>query len=109
MSARIERDRDGHLADAGTWSTTLAHALAAEAGVTLTPQHLAVLRTVRDFHAETGVSPSMRPLVRLLRERLGGEVGTSIAVMRLFPTRSPGGPARSVALVAGLPCPDGCR
>lgn len=107
--ARPKLDADGHLADASEWSHELAEAFAVEANVQLTPDHLAVIETVRAFHAETGLAPPMRPLVRLVRERLGAELGSSIALMRLFPSSRPNGTSRSVARIAGLPCPEGCR
>lgn len=102
-------DRHGHLVDAACWSEAAAQELAGTADITLDPDHWRVLATVRDFHAETGIAPSMRPLVKLVRERLGQELGTSIALMRLFPPRDVrGGSARLVALIAGLPVPEGC-
>ena len=108
-AAKPKLDADGHLADAAEWSPALAQAFAAEAGVRLTPEHHAVIEEVRAFHAETGLAPPMRPLVRLVRERLGPKLGSSIALMRLFPSRRPNGTPRCVARIAGLPCPEGCR
>ena len=108
-AARPKLDADGHLADASKWSPELAQAFATEAGIELTPDHQAVIKAVRAFHAETGLAPPMRPLVRLVRERLGPKLGTSIALMRLFPSRRPNGTPRCVARIAGLPCPEGCR
>lgn len=107
--ARPELDADGHLADASEWSPALAQEFAAEADIQLTPDHHAVIEAVRAFHAETGLAPPMRPLVRLVRERLGPRLGSSIALMRLFPSHRPNGTPRSVARIAGLPCPEGCR
>ena len=104
-----ELDADGHLADASEWSRELAGRFAAEADIRLTADHLAVIEAVRAFHAETGLAPPMRPLARLVRERLGPEPGSSIALMRLFPSRRPNGTPRCVARIAGLPCPEGCR
>ena len=102
-------DADGHLADASDWSPKLAEDFAAEAGIQLTPDHRAVIKAVQTFHKETGLAPPMRPLVRLVRERLGPNLGSSIALMRLFPSRRANGTPRCVARIAGLPCPEGCR
>lgn len=105
----VKVDGHGHLTDAEAWSEEVATALAGDAGIDLAADHWHVLRAVRDFHRETGVPPSMRPLVRLVRERVGAELGTSIALMRLFPPdRMRGGSARLVALIAGLPVPENC-
>ena len=108
-AARPRLDADGHLANASEWSGALAKAFAAEAGIRLTPDHHAVIDAVRSFHAETGLAPPMRPLVRLVRERLGPQLGSSIALMRLFPSRQPNGTPRCLSRIAGLPCPEGCR
>ena len=102
-------DADGHLANASDWSHDLAERFAAEAEIELTSDHLAIVKAVRAFHKETGLAPPMRPLVRLVRERLGQDLGTSITLLRLFPSRRPNGTPRTVARIAGLPCPEGCR
>ena len=97
-------DRDGYLKDLSEWSEDLARELANRADVTLTPEHWRVIDMVRAFHAETGVAPAMRPLVKLARLRLGNDYGSSIALMRLFP----GNPAKLIAKIGGLPRPTNC-
>ena len=105
----LKVDSHGHLTDAEAWSEEVASALAGGVGITLGEDHWRVLAAVRDFHRDTGVAPSMRPLVRLVRERVGPELGSSIALMRLFPPdKMRGGSARLVALIAGLPVPENC-
>ena len=100
----IALDRDGYLKDLSRWSEDLARDLANRMDVTLTPDHWRVINMVRRFHAETGVAPAMRPLVKLARLRLGEEFGSSIALMRLFP----GNPAKLIAKIGGLPRPTNC-
>ena len=97
-------DRDGYLKDLSQWSEDLARDLADGLDVTLTPDHWRVINMVRAFHAETGVAPAMRPLVKLARLRIGEEFGSSIALMRLFP----GNPAKLIAKIGGLPRPTNC-
>ena len=97
-------DRDGYLKNLSEWSADLARELADRANITLTPDHWRVIDMVRAFHAETGVAPAMRPLVKLARLRLGDEFGSSIALMRLFP----GNPAKRIAKIGGLPRPTNC-
>lgn len=105
----LKVDCHGHLADAGAWSEEIASALAGSAGIDLAAEHWRVIAAVRAFHRDTGVAPSMRPLVKLVRERVGPELGSSIALMRLFPPgKLRGGSARLVALIAGLPVPENC-
>ena len=97
-------DEDGHLADPRCWSEPTAQKLAAIEGIELGPDHWREINATRDFYLETGVSPSMRPLVRLVRDKVGADSASSLALMRLFP----GSPARRVAKIAGLPRPDKC-
>ena len=100
----IATDAEGYLRDLSQWSPLVAEALARDAGVTLGTDHWRLIEVVRAFYRETGVSPAMRPLVKLARERLGDEFGSSIALMQLFP----GNPAKLVAKVGGLPRPTNC-
>ena len=105
----LKVDRHGHLADAEAWSEEVAGTLASGVGIDLAADHWRVLAAVRDFHRDTGIAPSMRPLVKLVRDRVGPELGSSIALMRLFPPdKMRGGSARLVSLVAGLPVPENC-
>ena len=97
-------DEDGHLKDAGAWSEAVALQLAADAGIVLGDDHWRVINGLRAFYCATGVAPSMRPLVRLAHERIGVDLASSIALLRLFP----GSPAVLAAKIAGLPRPDKC-
>ena len=97
-------DDDGHLAKPDAWAEPAARLLAEREGVELGPDHWRVINVARDFYRETGVSPSMRPLIRLVRDHVDTELASSLALMRLFP----GSPARRVARIAGLPRPDKC-
>ena len=100
----LKTDSDGHLLDPAHWSPRVAEALADAAGIPLTEDHWRILEALRAFHRETGVAPSMRPLVKLVRERVDPRLASSIALLRLFPRD----PARIAARIAGLPKPDKC-
>jgi len=100
----LKLDEDGHLAEPDSWSEPTAEFLARKENVVLGADHWRVLKAVRRFYLETGVSPSMRPLVKLLRERGVADLASSMALLRLFP----GSTARRVAKIAGLPRPDKC-
>ena len=106
----VKRDAEGHLAAAAEWSEAVAAELAADSGLALGSDHWRVIRAVRGFHAATGISPSMRPLVRLLRDAGAGQLASSVALLRLFPSPpgSPVSPATTAARIAGLPRPDKC-
>ncbi len=97
-------DKEGFLVDLGEWTNAMALELAKREGIELTDEHWAVIAVLRDFHQATGVSPSMRPLVKLVSERLGAEKGTSIYLLSLFP----GSPAKLAAKIGGLPRPTNC-
>ena len=100
----LNLDSDGYLVDLGDWSPVVAQSLADDAGIELTDDHWRVVEVVRSFYRETGVSPAMRPLVKLMREAQGAELASSLVLMRLFP----GNPAKAVARIAGLPKPTNC-
>ena len=97
-------DKEGFLVDLGEWTNATALELAKREGIELTDEHWAVIAVLRDFHRATGVSPSMRPLVKLVSERLGAEKGTSVYLLSLFP----GSPAKLAAKIGGLPRPTNC-
>ncbi len=101
---RIALDERGYLRDPADWDRELAAHLAAADGIELGPAHWQVLDFLRDYHAEYGLSPPMRLLVRELAARIGGERGSSRALYRLFPE----GPAKQACRYAGLPRPLSC-
>lgn len=100
----ITLDRDGYLRDLGAWSEIVADELARREGLQLLDEHWAVITALREFYARTGVSPAMRPFVKLCREQLSPHLGTSLALHKLFP----GNPAKLAAKIAGLPRPTNC-
>jgi tRNA 2-thiouridine synthesizing protein E len=63
-----------------------------------------VIEVLRAFHARYELSPNNRALVKAVRQALGAELGSSIALMRLFG----GSPAKTGARIAGLPRPTNC-
>jgi tRNA 2-thiouridine synthesizing protein E len=97
-------DRDGYLLELTDWTPNVAKALARNEGIVLSDEHWAIIEVLRTFHAETGVSPSMRPLVKLVGQRLGADKGSSLYLLRLFP----GNAAKLAAKIGGLPRPTNC-
>jgi tRNA 2-thiouridine synthesizing protein E len=100
----VRFDKEGYLLDLADWSPTIAVELASREGLSLGPAHWAVIGILREFYETTRVSPAMRPLVKLVGERLGADKGTSIYLLSLFP----GSPAKLAAKIAGLPRPTNC-
>lgn len=95
---------DGFLSDPNAWNPELANEVANELGITLTEEHWLVIRGVRQFYERTGRSLSMRPLVRVVRNEVAENLGTSIALAQLFGSKT----TRHVAMISGLPKPSDC-
>lgn len=100
----IALDKDGYLRHLDDWSVAVAEQLAATDGITLEAAHWEIINVLRDFYAEHGLSPAMRPLVKLVTRELGPDKGRSIYLMKLFP----GNPALLASKIAGLPRPTNC-
>lgn len=97
-------DHLGFLRQARDWSEDWCRHQAQHQGLALDDQDLAIIRSLRDFYFEYELSPAMRPLVRHLKQTFGAEVGNSIFLMQRFGES----PARTLALLAGLPKPRNC-
>lgn len=86
------------------WTEFSARQLAAEDNLELTDAQLEILLVARQFYADFGFSPSMRPLIRYIADHLDLTKARSIYLMQLFPPS----PAKVVAHLAGLPKPKNC-
>mgnify|MGYP002777686385 CR=1 FL=1 len=92
----LELDKDGYLKNPAQWTPELAHAWAAQLGITLTDKHFAVLNWLRAKQAE-GVALSIR------------KVGASGLVdIKQFYELFPGGPLKISSKLAGIPKPASC-
>lgn len=100
----IPLDKEGHLGALDDWSPEVAEALARRAQIELSEAHWEVIHLIREFHAQRGLSPVMRILVKLMERRYGPEKGNSLYLLTLFPDS----PARLAAKIAGLPRPTNC-
>ena len=87
-----------------SWTIETAQAMAQQENISLSPAHIEILQVARDFYADYGFAPSMRPLCKSVTAALGVEKGRSIYLNQQFP----GSPAKIVALLAGLPKPKNC-
>jgi tRNA 2-thiouridine synthesizing protein E len=97
-------DTQGYLRNLADWDERVAEQLATRESITLTPAHWEIIHLLRAFYTAHGLSPSMRPLVKLVTRDLGPEKGRSIYLMKLFP----GNPALLASKIAGLPRPENC-
>jgi tRNA 2-thiouridine synthesizing protein E len=93
-----------HLQGLPHWSVDSAQSLAQAEGICIDNNHIQILIVARDFFANYGFSPSMRPLCKVVATSLGPEKGRSLYLNQLFP----GSPAKLVAKLAGLPKPKDC-
>jgi len=99
----ITLDQHGHLKHRNDWSPQVAKELAIKDGLTLTEAHEVIINAVRDLYEETGDTPPMRLLIKVLRQRID-ETIDSRHLYRLFPD----GPVRYASKYAGLPKPKHC-
>ncbi len=93
----VHVDEEGFLTSYGEWDDDLARSLATQIGLTLTDEHFAVLRFLRQDYQQQGETATLR------RVSTVGGVPTK-RLFELFPTK----PAKKMAYVAGLPKPHGC-
>lgn len=88
---------EGFLTEFDEWDEALAAELAANIGITLTDEHLAVLRFLRADYQAQGETPTLRRVATV-----GGFDTKQLFV--LFPKK----PAKKMSYVAGVPKPVGC-
>lgn len=100
----IETDAQGYLINSQQWSEKLIPLLAEQENITLTDEHLEIIRFVRNFYLEFNTSPAIRMLVKAVSQQFGEEKGNSRYLYRLFPK----GPAKQATKLAGLPKPVKC-
>lgn len=94
----------GNLVNLEEWNEELAGHLARKENIQLTDAHWVVLRYLRKFYFQYGITPMVKILMKHISEELGKEVGDSKSLYYLFP----GGPSRQGSRIAGLPAPQGC-
>lgn len=100
----IATDAQGYLLNVQDWQESMIQLLAEQEEISLTEQHLEVIRFVREFYLEFNTSPAIRMLVKAITQKYGEERGNSRYLYRLFPK----GPAKQATKLAGLPKPVRC-
>ena len=96
-------DTEGFLVDPKTWTQQFAMDTAQQYDIELNDDHWAVIVAVRDFYLKTGVSPSMRPMVNIVRS-IDPNLACSIVLARMFTSKT----SRVVAQLGGIPKPSDC-
>lgn len=97
-------EQNNYLNDLPYWSENLALELGIKEGLALSKEQIEILIVARNFYADYGFSPSMRPLCKMVTAKLGANKGRSLYLNNLFP----GSPAKLAAKLAGLPKPKNC-
>jgi tRNA 2-thiouridine synthesizing protein E len=93
----VHVDEEGFLTDPSEWDEELARVLAANIGIELTDDHMAVISFIREDQAEQGETPTLRRVARV------GGFNTK-ELFQLFPKK----PAKKMSYIAGLQKPVGC-
>ena len=101
---KIKTDRYGYLIQPQDWSDDLAKQIAKQENISLTQEHWHIIYFVRDFYQRYNTPPAMRTLTKTLTQTNGAAKGNSRYLHKLFP----GGPAKLVCKIAGLPKPVRC-
>lgn len=94
----------GNLVSLDEWNEPLAVFMATKEGLALTPDHWEVIRFLRKFYFEYGISPMVRLLIKHIKQHQSKNKITKEYLYKLFP----GGPAKQGSRLAGLPEPQGC-
>lgn len=94
----------GNLVDPGDWSERLGKFLAEKEGLELTPEHWEVIRFLRGFYFQYGITPMVKLLVKHMQDQEGDQRINEEYLYQLFPD----GPSRQGSRIAGLPEPQGC-
>ena len=92
----VQLDDEGYLTDPGQWNEDIARALASEEGIELTPEHMKVIRWIR----ETALSG--KPLsIRTVKK-------SGVIDVKEFYRLFPGGPLKLATKIAGVSKPKSC-
>ncbi len=96
---KIKVSEEGFMENPEEWDKDVAALLAKiEEGIeTLTEDHWAVIKYIRDYY----LKKNLAPMVRKVCQNTGFQLRY---IYHLFPS----GPAKGACKVAGLPKPDGC-
>jgi len=94
---------NGNLVDSSEWNEELAEFMANKEDIQLTDDHWRVIKFLRKFYFQYGITP----MVKLLVKHIAREYKQSFSEDELY-TLFPDGPARQGSRIAGLPEPQGC-
>ena len=97
----IETEDLGYLLDPEEWDDDVAEHLARLEEITLTDDHWKVIRFVRAYYQDHGMSPEVRRVIRFLVDDMGRQDAAKKHLAKLFPY----GYAKQAVKIAGLKRP----
>jgi len=80
-----ELDAEGYLVEPAAWTESVAEELARSEGITLTPEHWAVLRFMRSYYENHQIAADARFAIRALGQHLGPGQDARRKLFELFP------------------------
>lgn len=101
---KIEKDSEGYLKTTKDWNIMLAEEIAKKENIALSADHWKVIIFIRKFYFKFNMTPSMRMLIKSIKEEIGASKSNSIYLFKLFPK----GPAKQASKIAGIPKPVKC-
>ena len=99
---KIDTSTEGYLMHPEDWSEEVAIYLSERDNLKLTDSHWGIIKFMRQYFQDYGISPNLRTLEKLLKKKLGEE---KVDIHHLFPY---GNAAKQAARYAGVPKPTGC-
>lgn len=94
----------GWLEDLSEWTEEVAHGIAKNENVELTPEHWDIINLAREYFEEYGSVAEPRVFSKLMKEKFGVDRSSQQYIYSLFPY----GLIKSANKIAGLPRPKGC-
>lgn len=102
--SELATDHQGFLKDAQQWTEQWGQQCAQAQGIEWDAIDLEIVLALRAFYFEYDLSPAMRPLVKHLKKTIDAQYTNSMWLMHRYGES----PARSLALISGLPKPKNC-
>ncbi len=96
----IETTDNGYLESSDDWDKSVAEAIAAAEGLTLTQDHWDVIDYLRDAYFDhNGEQPNNRAILKAMQEKWPDRKVDNKTLFDLFP----GNPSKQAGMIAGLP------
>jgi len=95
---------NGYLVELPDWGENIAHNIAAEEGITLTEEHMDILKYLRKYYDKNGQGYNARTLLNVMEFEFGKWEGKK-HLYELFPK----GPVSQASKLAGIPLPPNCN